>query len=95
MEVSLFGRPFDLPTGPAALARAAGVPLMPVFVFREGRLQSRIVICDVIEVDRSNDRKGDVSAAMQRVAANLEWAIRQRPNQWFCLREIWPPETTR
>ena len=92
--VSLFGRPFDLPAGPAALARAAGVPLMPVFVFREGRLQSRIVIPEVIEVDRSADRKVDVSTALEKVAANLEWAIRERPNQWFCFRELWPPETT-
>src|SRR6185295_15541941 len=29
-EVPLFGRPFPLPVGPAALARAAGVPIVPV-----------------------------------------------------------------
>ena len=68
---------------------------MPVFVFREGRLQSRIVIRDVIEVERSTDRKGDVSAALEKVAANLEWAIRERPHQWFCFRELWPPEAKR
>ena len=95
VRVSLFGRPFDLPAGPAALARAASVPLMPVFVFREGRLQSRIVIRDVIEVERSTDRNGDVSAALEKVAANLEWAIRERPHQWFCFRELWPPEAKR
>jgi lauroyl/myristoyl acyltransferase len=95
VRVSLFDRPFDLPAGPAALARAASVPLMPVFVFREGRLQSRIVIRDVIAVDRSADRRGDVSAALEKVAANLEWAIRERPHQWFCFRELWPPEITR
>ena len=95
VRISLFDRPFDLPAGPAALARAAGVPLMPVFVFREGRLKSRIVIRDVIEVDRSADRNADVSAALEKVAANLEWAIRQHPHQWFCFRELWPPGTNR
>jgi lauroyl/myristoyl acyltransferase len=95
VKVSLFGRPFDLPAGPAALARAASVPLMPVFVFREARLQSRIVIRDVIEVGRSADRRGDVNSALEKVAANLEWAIHERPHQWFCFRELWPPETTR
>ena len=93
VRVSLFGRPFDLPAGPAALARAASVPLMPVFVFREGRLRSRIVIRDVIEVERSTDRKEDLNAALEEVAANLEWAICERPHQWFCFRELWPSET--
>lgn len=94
-SVELFGRPFDLPVGPAVLARVAGVPLMPIFVFREGRQHSRIVIRNVIEVDRSRDRGADVSAALGKVAANLEWAIRERPHQWFCFRELWPPGPTR
>ena len=83
----LFGRPIDLPAGPAALARAAGVPLMPVFVFREGRHKSRVVCRPPIRVGK-DDR--DFSQVMGRIAAEVEEAIRSRPYQWFCFRELWP-----
>jgi lauroyl/myristoyl acyltransferase len=88
-EVSLFGRPFPLPVGPAALARAAEVPILPVFVFREGRLRYRAAIRPPIRVAQTTDRQADVEAAQHRFAAELEWAITQRPYQWFCFRRLW------
>jgi lauroyl/myristoyl acyltransferase len=88
-EVSLFGRPFHLPIGPAALARAAGVPLVPVFVFRQGRLSYRCRIRPPIHVAQSPDRRQDLGDALERFAADLEAAIRQAPHQWFCFRSLW------
>jgi KDO2-lipid IV(A) lauroyltransferase len=88
-EVSLFGRPFQLPIGPAALARAAGVPLVPVFVFREGRLSYRCAVRPPIHVSHGPDRRRDLEAALARFAADLEDAIRQAPHQWFCFRSLW------
>lgn len=88
-EVSLFGRPFAMPVGPAALARAAGAPLLPVFVFREGRLRYRCSIRRPIEVPHTADRCADVTQAVQRFAAELESAIAHRPYQWFCFRKLW------
>lgn len=88
-EVSLFSRPFAMPVGPAALARAAGVPLLPVFVFREGRLRYRCSILPPIEVAHTADRCADVSQAVQRFANQLEAAIAHRPHQWFCFRKLW------
>ncbi|HEX9944636.1 MAG TPA: lysophospholipid acyltransferase family protein [Thermoanaerobaculia bacterium] len=90
--VSLFGQPFHLPIGPAALARAAGVPLVPVFVFREGRLRYRCVIRPAIHVARSADRRRDLGEALERFAADLEGAIRREPHQWFCFRSLWKGE---
>lgn len=87
---TLFGRPFPLPTGPAALARAAEVPLVPIFVFRVARLHYRIEIRDPIAVARTGDRQRDVAEAMGRVATELEWAVSQEPHQWFCFRDVWP-----
>ena len=88
-EVSLFGRPFHLPIGPAVLARAARVPLVPVFVFREERLSYRCVIRSPIHVRHSADRHGDLEEALERFAADLESAIRRDPHQWFCFRSLW------
>ena len=88
-EVSLFGRPYAMPIGTAALARAAGVPILPVFIFREGRLRYRCSIRPPIEVPHTADRRADVGEAVQRFAAELEAAIAHRPYQWFCFRKLW------
>ncbi|HSU83359.1 MAG TPA: lysophospholipid acyltransferase family protein [Thermoanaerobaculia bacterium] len=90
IEASLFGRPFALPVGPAALARAAGVPIIPVFVLREGRLRYRCLLRPAIHVAQSADRQRDLHEALALFAADLESAIRRKPYQWFCFRRLWP-----
>ncbi len=89
VEASLFGRPFALPVGPAALARAAGVPIVPVFVVREGRLRYRCLLRPAIHVAPSGDRQRDLQEALGRFAADLEAVIRREPYQWFCFRRLW------
>jgi lauroyl/myristoyl acyltransferase len=90
VEVDLLGRPFALPVGPAALARAAGVPIVPVFVLREGRLRYRCILRPAIHVAQSGDRQGDLREAIGRFTADLEQVIRRQPHQWFCFRRLWP-----
>jgi KDO2-lipid IV(A) lauroyltransferase len=85
----LFGRPMPLPVGPQALARATGAALLPVFSFREGRYAYRVVVRPPIPVARTRDRDADVAEAVQRLAGEIEWAIRRAPHQWFCLRRLW------
>lgn len=89
VETKLFGRPFVLPVGPAALARAAGAPMLPVFCFREGRRRYRLVIRPPIEPPRTDDRERDHEEVMQRLVSEIEWAIRREPFQWFCMRNLW------
>ncbi len=86
----LFGRPFAVPEGLVAMAWAAGVAMLPVFIFRCGRQRSRVVFRPLIRVARSGDRQQDFAAAAQRLADEVEWAIRQQPYQWFCFRALWP-----
>jgi len=87
---TLFGRPFPLPPGPAALARTAEVPLLPVFVFREGRRRYRVIFRPPIRAPRTGDRAADLTATMRQVAVEIEWAIRRAPHQWFCFKRLWP-----
>ncbi len=88
-EVKLFGRPYSLPVGTVALARAAGAPLIPVFVFREGRRNYRCMLRPPIHVAQSGDRQRDLEDALGRFACDLEAAIRRAPHQWFCFRRLW------
>lgn len=90
LHLDLFGRPYDFPAGPLVLARSSGVPLLPVFVYREGRLAYRIVVEEPVEVPQTADRAADLAAAGRRVAAAVEAAIRRRPHQWFCFGRLWP-----
>jgi KDO2-lipid IV(A) lauroyltransferase len=90
IDATLFGRPFPLPPGPAALARTADAPLLPVFVFREGRRRYRVVFRPPIHAARTNDITADLTAIMGRVVTEIEWAIRRAPHQWFCFRRLWP-----
>jgi len=89
VNLTLFGRPFPLPVGPAALARAAGVPLVPVFVFREGRRRYRVDIRPPILVPSAAKSPAGVEDALRRFAAELERAIASKPHQWFCFRRLW------
>lgn len=89
VEARLFERPFPLPAGPAALARAAGAPLLPVFCFRQGRRRYQMVIRPPIDPSPTGDPEVDRNEALQNIAHEIEWAIRQRPHQWFCFRRLW------
>lgn len=84
----LFGTPFPLPEGPLALARAAEVPLLPVFNFREGRRRYRVCILPPTRVARTGDRRADVAAAAQVLAGHLETALRRAPYQWHCFADV-------
>lgn len=94
-EISLFGRPFPVPVGPVVLARAAGVPVLPVFVFRESRKRYRCSLRPPIRVGGTGgvagngNRQAEIDLALSRFAAELEWAISHRPHQWFCFRKLW------
>ena len=89
LPATLFGRPYALPDGPAVLARAAGVPILPVYTLREGRRRYVVVFDDPIEVSRGGARGDELAEAAGAVAASLERAIRRAPHQWFCFAPLW------
>ena len=89
VTVPMFGRPMPMPVGPAILARAADVPLVPIFSFLDDDFGLRAVVRPPIAVSRTDDRDRDVLAAVTQIGAEIEWAIRQQPHQWFCFRRLW------
>ena len=93
--VNVCGRPWPLPIGPAVLARETGVPIFPIFNFREGRFQMRVVIRPPVMVAKTTDRTTDIAEALHRLGSEIEWAIRERPHQWFCFRQLWSDAASR
>jgi lauroyl/myristoyl acyltransferase len=94
MHVELFGRPTPIPLGPFALARAAGVPILPVFGLRTGGVEYSLVVCEPILVNRSRNRQQDIADAAQRFGDVLESMIRQHPHSWYCWWARWPTAET-
>lgn len=92
LPATLFGRPYHLPVGPFALARVAGVAILPAFTLRSRRKEYRIVFRRPITVDPSGDRAEAFAAAAAETARTLEEAIAAAPYQWFCFRELWPDQ---
>jgi lauroyl/myristoyl acyltransferase len=89
IPATLFGHPFPLPAGPFGLARTAGVQMVPAFAIREGRRKYRAFFRPPITVPRTADRAADLAEAARRAAADIEWAVRRAPYQWFVFRKLW------
>jgi len=41
-------------------------------------------------VPDTGNRDEDVAVATRKIAEEIEWAIRERPHQWFCFKALWP-----
>src|SRR5262249_54706721 len=77
------------PVGPAALARAAGAPLVPVFLLAQGPSRVRVEIGEPIVVARTGARAGDVAEATRRLAGSYEACVRAHPYQWYSFHDFW------
>ena len=89
MPATCFGHPVQMPVGPAALARAADVLMVPTFVYRVGRRHYRVVARKPFKVARTADREADLRAAVLRLADEVEQAIRRDPFQWKRWEPLW------
>lgn len=86
--VPFFGRPTLTMTAPAALARATGRPLVPVFcVAHEDRY--RLTVEEPLELDATLDRRAAVVDLCARMNRRFEERIRATPEQWAWHQERW------
>jgi KDO2-lipid IV(A) lauroyltransferase len=96
VSVPFCGTPAPFPLGPATLARATGVPIVPTFVIAdEDRESCTFFVERPIEVPRTADRAADVYAATQQVVAVYERYVRSYPEQWFNFYDFWNPPAPR
>ena len=83
-----FGRPAYTATGPAALARLSGAPILPAFTEWTGK-GYRLSFEEPIDVPRTEDRASDLIAGTRAWAAVVERRIRERPDHWAWFHPRW------
>jgi KDO2-lipid IV(A) lauroyltransferase len=91
-SVPFFGLDAPAPLGPATLAARLRLPFVPVRIERLDRgCRFRITAHPPIEPDRSVGDAREVARDMTaRLYALFETWIRERPEQWLCLKRRWP-----
>lgn len=94
VEVEMFGATRRMPAGPALLALAAGVPLLPCAVY-DTEDGWAIVINPPLEIDRTDHLRSDVTALTSRLASEFERAIAAAPTQWHMFQPAWEDGSAR
>lgn len=92
--VPFFGRPACTRSGPVALARARGVPIVPAFIRRcDAGRRHCIGIEPALAAPAEPLASGDEAALVGRQVAAatgaIEAAIRRSPGQWIWLHRRW------
>lgn len=90
--VPFFGRPALTMTAPAALARASGLPLVPVSCVARGA-GYELRVEEPLELARDRDRRAAEDDLLARLNATYARWIRAHPEQWVWYRPRWsaPP----
>ena len=84
--VEFFGLPTHFVEGPATLAIRERCAVISVFCMREGPFRYRL---RTREIAPSNHGESDVVALTQRMAGDIEAAIRSSPEQWTWMYRRW------
>ena len=90
VTVRFFGRETALPAGPAVLAMKTGAALLPIYQFRQPDRSIKSVIFPPISWTSTGERKRDVQLVMQKLVDTYQAMIRDRPDQWYMFRPMWP-----
>lgn len=88
--VTMFGHPTSIPNGPALLAITTGATVIAGRCLRVGpdRFEG---IGEILEPAISGDRRADVAALTDRLAARFETDIAAAPDQWWgAFQPFWP-----
>jgi KDO2-lipid IV(A) lauroyltransferase len=75
-------------TAPAAVARAADLPLVPVRCIARGA-RYELIVDEPLVLDRARDRRGAQLDLLTRLNGVYERWIRATPEQWVWYRPRW------
>jgi Kdo2-lipid IVA lauroyltransferase/acyltransferase len=89
IRMDFFGKPTDIPVGPAYLALASGAPVIPVFVPLENGTYATLMDEAIYFSGGHDQHKETIRSGMQRLVAVFERYIRQYPDQWYNFYDFW------
>lgn len=87
--LDFFGRQTNCVSGPAAMARFAGVDIISCYITQKKDGTHKIIIHPPITVAHTKDKRTDIRIAEQKVTHILEQHIRMHPEEWFWLHDRW------
>ena len=83
-----FGEPASFPAGPFTLAAQRDVPVLCVFVMKEGRRKYKVLLERLSELAGAT-RQERIQALADAYASLLEAIVRQSPHQWYNFYDFW------
>jgi phosphatidylinositol dimannoside acyltransferase len=93
VEVTFFDERTTLPAGPAMLSLRTGAPVLPTGVyFTEKYNGHHAIVRPPLPARRTDSLRDDVARVTQALAAELEFLIRQAPEQWHLFQPNWPSD---
>jgi len=88
--VPFFGLPASTNGGMARIALRAGVPVVPVFIVRQGRAPRHVVhMLPLMYAEPTGDFERDVVATTARFSRVFEDMVRRHPEQWLWFHRRW------
>lgn len=87
--VDFFGRPAHTATSPAHLSLKYGIPIVPVFAWRDDRDMNHVCAGTPISIEETEDRDRDVAELTVRCSRAIEAFIREHPEQWVWFHRRW------
>jgi KDO2-lipid IV(A) lauroyltransferase len=67
-----------------------GAALIPIYQFRQPDRSIQSVIFPPISWTSSGERNRDVQIVMQKLVDTYQAMVRDRPDQWYMFRPMWP-----
>lgn len=86
--VDFFGRPAYTPTAPVILALATAVPIIPMFIVREGKTHT-IYVEEPIELEITANKETDIKVNTEKWSKVVESYIRKYPSHWVWVHDRW------
>ena len=86
------GEPTTLPGGPALMALRTGAAILPTAVYFEPNGKHLGLVRPPLEDSRNGTIKEDVMRVTSQLAEELEFLIRQDPEQWHLFQPNWPSD---
>lgn len=80
--VRFLGASREFATGMVSLSRAGGIPLLPLFAWRDSHGRLQVVVEPPLEITDTGERKTDLDAALSEFARLFELRVRRRLRQF-------------